>query len=94
MLMAALQLTAQEKDEIFFADPTIFVDGGKYYLTGTKGENGSQGFAILESKDLRNWSQPKGSSGPEFMILNKGDHTIGTRGFWALKFSGQTKLFI
>lgn len=83
LLIAALQLTAQEKKEIFFADPTIWVDGGKYYLTGTKGGGGTPGFAILESKDLKNWAPPKSSSGPEYMILSKGDQCFGTQGFWA-----------
>jgi len=84
LLIAALQLWAQEKKEIFFADPTIFVEGGKYYLTGTKGSSGSTpGFAMLESKDLKNWSIPNGSTLPEFMILTKGDQCFGTGGFWA-----------
>jgi xylan 1,4-beta-xylosidase len=83
ILIAGLQLIAQEKKEIFFADPTIIVYGGKYYLTGTKGGGGAPGFAILESKDLKNWTLSNGSSGPECMILNKGDQTFGTGGFWA-----------
>jgi xylan 1,4-beta-xylosidase len=83
LFIAALQLTAQEKKEIFFADPTIWVDGGKYYLTGTKGGGGTPGFAILESKDLKSWGSPKSSSGLEYMILSKGDQCFGTQGFWA-----------
>lgn len=83
ILIAALQLVAQEKKEFFFADPTIWVDGGKYYLTGTKGGGGTAGFAVLESKDLKNWAPPKGSSSPEYMILSKGDQSFGTDGFWA-----------
>jgi len=93
MLIAALQLIAQEKKEIFFADPTIYVDGGKYYLTGTKGGGGAPGFAILESKDLKNWTLPKGSSGPEYMILNKGDQTFGTKGFWAPQIFKADQMF-
>ena len=83
LFVAGSQLSAQEKKEIFFADPTIYVDNGKYYLTGTKGGGGSPGFAILESADLKNWTPPKGSSGQEYMILNKGDQCFGTQGFWA-----------
>ena len=83
LLIAALQLSAQEKKEIFFADPTIYVDGGKYYLTGTKGGGGAPGFAVLESKDLKNWKTPGGSSSVEHMILSKGDQCFGTQGFWA-----------
>jgi beta-xylosidase len=78
-----MQLFAQEKKEIFFADPTIWVDGGKYYLTGTKGGGGTPGFAVLESNDLKNWATPKGSANPELMILSKGDQCFGTQGFWA-----------
>ena len=42
------------ESEILFADPTIFVENGKYYLTGTR-ENGGGGFQILESDNLENW---------------------------------------
>lgn len=83
LLIIALQLIAQEKKEIFFADPTVWADSGKYYLTGTKGGGGAPGFAILESKDLNNWTMPKGSTSTEYMILNKGDQSFGTQGFWA-----------
>lgn len=83
LLIAAFRLVAQEKKELFFADPTIYVEGGKYYLTGTKGSGSTPGFAMLESKDLKNWSIPVGSSLPEYMILTKGDQTFGTGGFWA-----------
>ncbi len=81
--MTASQLIAQAKMEIFFADPTIWVEDGKYYLTGTKGGDGAPGFALLESRDLKNWSRPEGFSDQEYMILTKGDRTFGTRGFWA-----------
>ena len=83
-LITAMQLPAQEKQEIFFADVTIYVDGGKYYLTGTKGSReGPTGFAILESKDLKTWTVPTAFDDSLGMILTKGDHTYGTRGFWA-----------
>lgn len=83
LLVVVLQLVAQEKKEIFFADPTIYFDGGKYYLTGTKGGGGAPGFAILESKDLKNWKTPEGPGSAEHMILSKGDQCFGTQGFWA-----------
>lgn len=83
LLIATMQLVAQEKKQIFFADPTIWVDGGKYYLTGTRGGGGAPGFAVLESKDLKNWKTPEESPGAEYMILNKGDQSFGTQGFWA-----------
>ena len=84
ILITAMQLVAQTKQEIFFADVTIYVEGGKYYLTGTKGGGGGTvGFAALESKDLKSWIIPEGSNDSLGMILTKGDHTYGTKGFWA-----------
>lgn len=79
----SIQLTAQEKQEIFFADPTIYVQGGKYYLTGTRGNSGPLGFSVLESKDLKTWAPPSGANDSVYMILNKGNQAYGTRGFWA-----------
>lgn len=53
------QSWADSWKEIFFADPTIFVENGKYYLTGTRNRE-PQGFAILESTDLKHWTVPNG----------------------------------
>lgn len=84
LLFAALQASAQAAREIYFADVTIYVEGGKYYLTGSKGgSDGPQGFALLESQDLRTWSVPASLKDSLGMILTKGDHTFGTKGFWA-----------
>ena len=84
ILVTAMHLAAQEKQEIFFADVTIYVEGGKYYLTGTKGSRGGpSGFAVLESKDLKTWTVPANSNDSLGMILTKGDHIYGTKGFWA-----------
>lgn len=83
VLLTALQIAAQEKQEIFFADPTIYVDGGKYYLTGTGGSRGRSGFNVLESTDLKSWTLPAGSTDSTYMILNRGDQAYGTEGFWA-----------
>ena len=52
--MSAFQLYADDWKEIMYADPTIFVENGKYYLTGTRNQE-PQGFAILESTDLEHW---------------------------------------
>ncbi|MDR6806882.1 beta-xylosidase [Dyadobacter sp. BE34] len=83
LFMAALA-SAQPKQEIFFADVTIVVENGRYYLTGSKGGgNGPQGFALLESKDLKTWSVPAESKDSLGTILTRGDHTFGTKGFWA-----------
>lgn len=84
ILFTALQLAAQEKQEIFFADVTIYVESGKYYLSGSKGSRGGpSGFAVLESKDLKTWTVPVDSNDSLGMILTTGDHTYGTGGFWA-----------
>ncbi len=72
---------AQEK-EICFADPTIFVEDGKYYMTGTRSGEPA-GFAVLESEDLVHWSYP---AGRDSMILRKGDGTFGEKGFWAPQY--------
>lgn len=84
ILITAIQLSAQEKEEIFFADVTIYVDCGKYYMTGTGGSKGGPaGFSVLESKDLKTWIVPRAFKGSPGMILTCGDHTFGTKGFWA-----------
>ena len=49
------QLQADDWKEISFADPTIFVEHGKYYLTGTRNQE-PLGFSILESTDLEHWT--------------------------------------
>lgn len=67
-------------EEITFADPTIFVENGKYYLTGTCGAN-TIGFKLLESTDLANWTACNADS--THFILKKGDNSFGEWGFWA-----------
>lgn len=76
--------------EIFYADPTVFVENGKYYLTGTR-PGRPLGFALLESDDLRSWHVACADS----MILRKGVSAFGDKGFWApqiLTIDGQYKL--
>lgn len=85
LLIPEMELAAQEKRELFFADPTIYIHNGKYYLTGTggSGKSASSGFAVLESTNLETWSKPAGTSGSAHMILTKGEQAFGTEGFWA-----------
>ena len=53
--------------EIFLADPTILLDSGTYYLTGTNDlEDAKAPFKIYHSKDLKNWSD-KDSEGNEIL---------------------------
>lgn len=82
LLCMALPASAQSAREIYFADVTIYVENGKYYLTGSKSDE-PQGFALLESNDLKTWSVPAGIKNPAGMILTKGDQTFGSKGFWA-----------
>ncbi len=79
------QLVAQERQELFFADPTIYVEDGTYYLTGTggSGRGAAAGFAVLTSTDLKTWTAPAGASDPVHRILTKGEQAFGTEGFWA-----------
>lgn len=72
------ETTAPEGAEIFFADPTIVVENGKYYLTGTR-EHDATGFTLLESTDLQNWTLAR----PDSAILTRGHQTYGDKGFWA-----------
>lgn len=73
--------TDSHGSEIFFADPTVFVENGKYYLTGTRNKE-PLGFALLESDNLHDWHYAR----PDSMILRKGGHTFGDKGFWAPQF--------
>src|SRR5690554_3259407 len=77
-------LMAQQKQEIFLADPTIFVEGGTYYLTGTGGSGRTAtGFTVLASQDLENWSPPAAAAEPTPMLLRQGQGAFGSEGFWA-----------
>ncbi len=67
-----------EEAEIFFADPTIYTENGKYYLTGTRNRE-PLGFSLLESEDLVSWHPAR----PDSMILRAGQSTFGDKGFWA-----------
>ena len=66
------------------ADPTIVRHGANYYLTGTTNTI-PQGFSMLVSKDLKNWT----STGP---LLTEGPQVYGDKGFWApqLYLNGKT----
>jgi len=66
-----------ETEEILFADPTVFVENGKYYLTGTR-ETSSEPFTILESDDMITW-RPVNDKESLFAV----GEAFGTKGFWA-----------
>ena len=94
MFVSAMQLRSQQGQELFFADPTVYVDEGKYYLTGTGGSRGGPaGFSVLESTDLKHWALPEGAK--VHMLLTKGGHTYGTEGFWAPQiFKGRDSYYL
>jgi len=71
--------------EIFFADPSIFVENGKYYLSGTKNSK-PLGFALLESDNLTEWAYPAALLQNKGMILTAGSGVFGEHGFWAPQF--------
>lgn len=82
LLTTGLVLTrlaaANASTEIFFADPTVYVENGRYYLTGTRTER-PPGFALLESDNLREWRTAAAAA----LILRAGDQSFGTDRFWA-----------
>ncbi len=84
----AVKEKKQTKKEIFLADPTIYVENGKYYLTGTKNRE-PLGFAMYESNDLKTWKTPGKDS--LFMILKKEDTYIGKHGLWAPQIFKENK---
>lgn len=74
---------AQSWKEIAYADPTIFVENGKYYLTGTRNRE-PLGFGLLESTDLKHWRVANGDTLQ--LVLRKGDHVFGEKNFWAPQY--------
>jgi len=76
---SAATKSAESGHEIFFADPTVYVENNTYYLTGTRNSS-PLGFSLLKSPDLMNWEVACPS---DSMILKAGDSTFGTKGFWA-----------
>lgn len=78
------QFSVSKEEQIAFADPTIVRQGANYYLTGTTNTI-PQGFSMLVSKDLKNWT----STGP---LLTEGPQVYGDKGFGApqLYLNGKT----
>jgi beta-xylosidase len=80
LIINAKNYGQEDREEIYYADPTIYVENGKYHLTGTR----TAGFGILISEDLKNWKSPMGKS--SHLVLEKDKGTFGTKGFWAPQF--------
>ncbi|MEA4974595.1 MAG: glycoside hydrolase family 43 protein [Paludibacter sp.] len=84
-LLSVFTQQQRTDNEIYFADPTIYVENGKYYLSGTKNSK-PLGFAMMESTNLKDWSYPAETKCNEGMILTAGSETYGKQGFWAPQF--------
>lgn len=69
-----------QENEIYFADPTIFVENGKYYMTGTRNIE-PFGFSLLESDNLKKWKLIRTEESD--LILKCGNGVFGKKGFWA-----------
>ena len=67
--------------EILYADPTVYVDNGIFYLTGTRNIE-PLGFCMLQSDNLKDWYEVKHDE--TGLILNGNNQSaFGTMGFWA-----------
>lgn len=72
--------------EILLPDPTIFQDGGAYYLTGTHyspeaAADAGKKFAIYKSENLADWRA--GGDGGEPLFALGGKNLLGFDHFWA-----------
>mgnify|MGYP005909688103 FL=1 len=76
--------TTTKTQKISYADPTIFLDNGTYYMSGTSqiGNQSSRGFTILMSDDLREWTTGTADT-YRFILGPEWGTTYGTAGFWA-----------
>ncbi|MDN3586467.1 glycoside hydrolase family 43 protein [Pedobacter aquatilis] len=75
MLSLRFTLSAQDKETIKLADPTIFYYKGIYHLYGTVENSWDGGFKVYTSRDKINWVDGG-------IVLKNGD-AFGTKGFWA-----------
>lgn len=74
------QNNGTSKKDLFQADPTIFEEGGTFYLYGTNDEDPNTGFQVFTSRNLKDWEGPKGyRSGYALSRIEN----YGNQGFWA-----------
>lgn len=73
-----------KKRGIAYADPTIFLENGVYYMSGTSqvGNQSSRGFTVLMSDDLQEWTTGTTES-YRFIMGPEWGTAFGTGGFWA-----------
>ena len=65
--------------DINIRDPFILLDGGKYYMYGTRGATAwseADGFDVFVSADLENWEGP-------FVCFHNDGSFWATRDYWA-----------
>lgn len=74
----------KKQQRISYADPTIILDNGTYYMTGTSqvGNQSSRGFTVLQSNDLQEWETGTADT-YRFILSPEVQATFGTTGFWA-----------
>lgn len=77
-------MTTAKKQNISYADPTIFLDNGIYYMSGTSqiGNQSSRGFTVLKSDNLQEWTTGTTDT-YRFILGSEWGITYGTNGFWA-----------
>lgn len=73
-----------KKQKILYADPTIFYDNGKYYMSGTSqvSNQNNRGFTYLSSENLKEWYSEV-SDAYHFILGPEWGNVYGTSGFWA-----------
>lgn len=71
------------RGEVLLPDPSIFRDGGTYYLTGTEHQDpkGRYVFPMLQSQDLADW-RPAATGYLQGKVLDK-TTAFGTTSLWA-----------
>lgn len=76
--------TPTKTQKIAYADPTIFLDNGTYYMSGTSqvSNQSSRGFTVLMSDDLKEWTTGTKDI-YRFILGPEWGTTFGTTGFWA-----------
>jgi beta-xylosidase len=83
--------TNKDPANIYLADPTIFQQGGRFYLYGTVEGASGNGFNAYISTNLKEWKLAGNNGG---VVLRKGE-AFGTTGFWAPQvFKYQDKFYM
>lgn len=76
--LATLVASGQPLEQMYLADPFIYLEGDTYYAFGTES---SEGFRCYSSTDLEHWTQVPGRAKSGF-VLHREDAS-GMRQYWA-----------